>query len=80
MARLRRLLTSSSTSFVTKYMSLVLSILLYGCETWNIRKDTERRIKAFKHRCLRRMLPHLLHRAQDQRLRPQHDCNIFWST
>jgi exonuclease III len=59
MARLSRLWTSSAISFSTKYRlykSLVVSILLYGCETWTLLADTERRIQAFEHKCLRRLL------------------------
>ena len=59
MARLSRLWTSSSIRFPTKYRlfkSLVVSILLFGCETWTLHADTERRIQAFEHKCLRRLL------------------------
>ncbi|GFS07815.1 endonuclease-reverse transcriptase, partial [Elysia marginata] len=36
--------------------SLVSSILTYGCETWTLLADTERRIQAFENKCLRKLL------------------------
>ena len=35
---------------------LVTSIFLYACESWTLKKDTEKRIQAFKMRCYRRLL------------------------
>ena len=58
MARLTKI-WKSNISFSTKYKlfkSLVLSILLYGCETWTLLADTEKRIKAFETKCLRKLL------------------------
>ena len=36
--------------------SLVISILLYACETWTLTADIERRIQATEMRCFRRLL------------------------
>ena len=36
--------------------SLVISILLYACESWTLTADTERRIQAVEMRCYRRLL------------------------
>ena len=41
---------------VKLYKSLVVSILLYGCETWTLMADTERRIQAFEMKCFRKLL------------------------
>ena len=38
------------------FRSLVVSVLLYGCETWTLQADTERRVEAFEFKCLRRLL------------------------
>ena len=38
------------------FKSLVLPVLLYGCETWTLNSDLERRIDAFGNRCLRRIM------------------------
>lgn len=49
----------SDMSFQIKYKlyrSLVISTFLYGCETWTLHAETERRIQAFEHKCLRRLL------------------------
>ena len=58
MARLSRV-WKSNISFHTRfklYKSLVVSILLYGCETWTLMAETERRIQAFETKCLRKLL------------------------
>ena len=36
--------------------SNVLSVLLYGCETWSIIRSDEKKLDAFMHKCLRRLL------------------------
>ncbi|GFS00104.1 LOW QUALITY PROTEIN: hypothetical protein ElyMa_004545500 [Elysia marginata] len=49
----------SSISFKAKhklFRSLVSSILTYGCETWTLMADTERRIQVFENKCLRKLL------------------------
>jgi hypothetical protein len=49
----------SKISFPVKiklYKSLLLSILLYGCETWTLTADTEHRIQAFENKCYRKNL------------------------
>lgn len=59
MARLDRIWRSNSISFTNKYRlykSLVVSILLYGCETWTLLADTEKKIQAFENKCLRKLL------------------------
>lgn len=37
------------------YVSLVLSILLYGCEVWSLREDLFNRLRSFHNRCCRTM-------------------------
>ena len=59
MTRLNNIWKSNSISLPTKlqlYKSLVLSILLYGCESWTLTADTERRIEAFENKSYRRLL------------------------
>ncbi|KAL8578106.1 hypothetical protein ACOMHN_055426 [Nucella lapillus] len=38
------------------YKSLVISILLYGCESWTLNGETERRLQAFERKCYRKLL------------------------
>ena len=50
---------SRKISFKVKfrmYNTLVLSILLYGCECWTLLAESERRLQAFEMKCFRRML------------------------
>jgi len=59
MGRLSNVWQQSRLSLATKlraYNSLVLSVLLYGCETWTILKTDERKLEAFHMSCQRRIL------------------------
>ena len=59
MARLFRIWKSKEISFSSKfklYKSLVLSIALYGCESWTLSAELEKRIQTFEMKCLRRLL------------------------
>jgi len=38
------------------YKSLVTSIMLYGCESWTLNAEAERRISTFENKCFRKML------------------------
>ena len=38
---------------VSLFKSLVLSVLLYGCETWKLTKREEKKLDAFQTKCLR---------------------------
>ena len=40
----------------SEFRSLVLPILLYGCETWNLTRDLRQRLNSFGTRSLRRIL------------------------
>ncbi|CAH1233762.1 Hypp820 [Branchiostoma lanceolatum] len=54
LAKLRPILQSKNISLPVKinlYQSLV-SIFLYGCESWTTTAETERRIEALEMRCL----------------------------
>ena len=59
MARLSRIWKSNNISFYTKfrlYKSLVVSILLYRCESRTLLADTEKRLQAFENKCMRKLL------------------------
>ncbi len=38
------------------FKTLVLPVLLYGCETWTLNNDLERRLNVFGTKCLRRIM------------------------
>ena len=38
------------------YKTIVLAVLLYGCEMWKMTKGDERKINVFEMKCLRRIL------------------------
>jgi len=50
-----------SSSLLTKnfrikiYRNIILSVVLYGCETWSFTLREERRVKVFENRVLRRI-------------------------
>ena len=48
-------------------MTIVTSILLYGCETWILLADSEKRAKAFENKCVRKLLriSYLEHKTND---------------
>ena len=59
MAKLNKIWKSREISIPTKiklYRSLVLSILLYGCESWTMTAETTRRVQAFETKSFRRLL------------------------
>ena len=52
-------INSKNINFHVKYnlyKSLILSILLYGCETWTITEREEKSIQAFENKAHRRLL------------------------
>ena len=59
MAGLQKIWRSRDLSFTTKlklYRALVLSILLYGCESWTLTVEMEKRLQAFEMKCYRKLL------------------------
>ena len=61
---------SHAINFASKFnlcKSLVTPILLYGCETWIPRADSDKRIQAFETMCLRKLLriSHFDHKTND---------------
>ena len=38
------------------YRIIILSVVLYGCETWSLTLREERRLRVFENRVLRRIL------------------------
>ena len=59
MAKLSKIWRSKDISFSTKfklYKALVVSILLYGCESWTMTAETTRRVQTFETKCFRRLL------------------------
>ena len=58
-ARLKRIWRCNTIRFASKfklYKSLVISIPLYGCETWALLADAGKRIKAFDTKYPRKLL------------------------
>ena len=58
-ARLYSIWRSSRISRKTKlrlYKTLVLPVLLYGCETWKVNKGDSHTMDTFHHKCLRQIL------------------------
>ena len=59
LVRLKTIWKSNKISIQTKillYKSLVLSIMLYGCEIWKLTEYLERRIIAFETKSYRHIL------------------------
>jgi hypothetical protein len=55
---LQNLLSSSLLSITLKikiYRTIILPVVLYGCETWSLTLREERRLRVFNNRVLRRV-------------------------
>jgi len=54
----QNLLSSSllpKTLKIKIYRTIILLVVLYGCETWSLTLTEERRLRVFENRVLRRM-------------------------
>jgi len=40
---------------IKMYRTIILPVVLYGCETWSLTLREERRLRVFEHRVLRRI-------------------------
>ena len=83
MARLNRIWWWNTISFTGKfklYKSFVTFILLYGCETWTLFADAEKKDLCFQNQKPEETSPHLLLGAQDQQLGAEQDQLPYGST
>ena len=58
MKTVQKLLSSSLLSKKLKikiYRAIILTVVLYGCETWSLTLKEERRLRVFENRVLRRV-------------------------
>ena len=56
----------------TKYLYFIampIGLLLWGCETWALRKDLERKLSSFQHRAIRRILGISMLEVKEDRIR-----------
>lgn len=55
------------------YKSIIRPVVMYGCETWTLTKDSERKLRVFERKVLRRVFGpildpvHLVHRTRKNR-------------
>ena len=55
--RLKRIWRSKTILRRAKlYKTLIMPVLLYGCETWKMNKGDDRAVDVFDNKCLRRIL------------------------
>jgi hypothetical protein len=45
----------SKNSKIKVYITIILPVVLYGCETWSLTPREERRLRVFENRVLRRI-------------------------
>ena len=48
----------SKNTKVTIYRTIILSVVLYGCETWSLTLREEHRLRVFENRVLKRIFGH----------------------
>ena len=83
MARLNMIYRCNTISFVSKFKlckSLVTVLLLFGCETWTLLANSEKKMQTFETKCLKKLL-RISHLEHDQRLgaeQNQPHRNLFW--
>ena len=56
MTNLDIVLKSRDIALLTKVMAMVFPVVMYGCETWTIKKTEHQRIDVFELWCWRRLL------------------------
>jgi hypothetical protein len=81
--KLRRVWLSKSLRKDTKiriFNACVKSVLLYGCETWLVTKDIQRKLQIFVNRCLRYILriwwPNIISNKDIWKVTGQEDINV----
>ena len=52
--------STSKTLTIKIYKNIILSVVLYGSETWPIMLRDERRLRVFENRILRRIFGHTM--------------------
>ena len=55
---------------------MVFPVVMYGCESWTVRKAERRRIDAFERRCWRRLLKSPLDCQEIQLVHPKGDQSL----
>ena len=56
MTNLDSILKSRDITLPTKVQAMVFPVVMYGCESWTIKKAERQRIEVFELWCLRRLL------------------------
>ena len=67
-------LESTDITFLTKVhliKGMVFPVVMYGCETWTVKKAERRRIDAFELWCWRRLLKSPLYSKEIQPVHPK---------
>ena len=83
MTNLDRILKSRDITLPTKVhivKAMVFPAVMYGCESWTIKKAEHRRIDAFELWCWRRLLrvPWTARRSKQSNLRGKSVLNVHW--
>ena len=55
-----------------------MNILLWGCETWSVRKALANKIEVFLHRSIRRIRYVSITRVKEERIRNEHVRRMFY--
>jgi hypothetical protein len=58
----------SSRLRLRTYNAIIVNLLLWGCESWALKKEDRRSIEVFHHRCLRRMLNITIYDVMEQHI------------
>ena len=60
------------------FRSTPMNILLWGCETWSMRKALANKLEVFLHRSIRRILHVSITRVKEERIQNEHVRRMFY--
>jgi hypothetical protein len=69
----------SKNTKIKIYRTIILAVVLYGCETWFLTLREERRLKVFGNRVLRRILGSSRDEVTREQRKPHNDLNDLYS-
>jgi hypothetical protein len=60
------------------FCAIPMNLLLWGCENWSLRQDLLQRLEVFLHRSIRRILHISIIQVQEDRIRNDKICCLFY--
>ena len=61
------------------FRAILMNLFLWGAETWSLRKSQLDQLDVFLHRSIRRILQISMSKVQEDRIRNEMVCKMFYS-